>query len=616
MNRPPLNFKEVPRRKSDALKRFDGPNPFSESQAKTYGNRKLLGEFFPTSIFWSLFNEQHEILIGTRGSGKTVLLRMMSYSRLRELSEHDSRASGYIQSRSYIGFYVPSHLEFMKSLPGSEHPDEDRTEYFQYAFNCSAAAAILSEIEVLLKDCILNRTSQLIAESKIVDLVMEIWFPNISSRITGIQDLQWHINVSFHNQPFWLNGSLSQMPGLAGPILAPIRDVLTVVARVLGLDADETNWIACIDEAEFLSEPFIKCINSFMRSANRPLAIKMATLPFKHSTRSTVDGRTTIEPNGNDFNYRVLNNKSDSIDFVGLTNHICKVRLAKLDIECNSLEEFLGKMNKDDGLDYYKLEVGEKEGSDEVLLVNILECLSSPRRTRYETIKEDEYKVNHEYLMKFRPVFYVRHMRQLNARANRAVGWFAGSPTVRKVADGNPRRFLQLMNDLVQVARDRNLNPKNQHRTIFSFCERGLEDCQGLPDVGPLIKELVESVGSLLANRVHGPVMVDGGCGFWLDKEMCSIAELQEAIKVAIQYNQIVVEGATPRLIDEKTQLRLAFMYGVNFWLPLRSGTPIFVGPSNKNASLKSFDPSDEVLTPDVSRKLVSELQLTLFVPS
>ena len=65
-------------RKADDILRYDGPNPFGDSQPRNYADTKILNEFYPTSCFWSLFNDQHEVLLGTRGSGKTYLLKAMS----------------------------------------------------------------------------------------------------------------------------------------------------------------------------------------------------------------------------------------------------------------------------------------------------------------------------------------------------------------------------------------------------------------------------------------------------------------------------------------------------------------------------------------------------------
>ena len=62
---------------------YDVPNPFSDIQARTFSDKKVSDEFYPTKSFWNLFNDQHEVLIGKRGSGKTFLLRMMPHSMLK-----------------------------------------------------------------------------------------------------------------------------------------------------------------------------------------------------------------------------------------------------------------------------------------------------------------------------------------------------------------------------------------------------------------------------------------------------------------------------------------------------------------------------------------------------
>ena len=94
---------------SDSLKDYDGQNPFYDSQARNFSDEKVLDEFFPISSFWDLFNEQHEIIIGTRGSGKTFLLKMMRYSMLKRMKNGD--AQKLVNDKHYFSFYVPMHLE-------------------------------------------------------------------------------------------------------------------------------------------------------------------------------------------------------------------------------------------------------------------------------------------------------------------------------------------------------------------------------------------------------------------------------------------------------------------------------------------------------------------------
>ncbi len=195
------------KRSSDLLEGYSGANPFHESQARAGAERKILSEFYPTSAFWSLFNDQHEILLGTRGSGKTFLLRMMSYTLLREFDHPNAKE--ILNSRSFIAFYVPLHLEFLASISGKKCPDHEKLEYFQFAFNCAAAKALLTEVRALLTDCFTDSRDRLIAEEAIIKLCCSIWFPQPT-----VIALRWKTS----------NGSLKGItPARPSGQMAPLR---------------------------------------------------------------------------------------------------------------------------------------------------------------------------------------------------------------------------------------------------------------------------------------------------------------------------------------------------------------------------------------------------------
>ena len=71
------------KRVADAFKDYSGANPFNDIQGRNFSDDRIIREFQPISKFWTLFNNQHEVIIGTRGSGKTFLLKMMRRSSRR-----------------------------------------------------------------------------------------------------------------------------------------------------------------------------------------------------------------------------------------------------------------------------------------------------------------------------------------------------------------------------------------------------------------------------------------------------------------------------------------------------------------------------------------------------
>ena len=137
-------------RVSDRIKGSNKQNPFSDSQARNFSDTKVVNEFCPISTYWSLFNDQHEVLLGTRGSGKTILLKMMRYSMLKRIE--DPQAKQLVKEKKYLALYVPMYLEFVTHLISSNASEQEQIQFFQFAFNCLLAQSLLTEISDMLNE--------------------------------------------------------------------------------------------------------------------------------------------------------------------------------------------------------------------------------------------------------------------------------------------------------------------------------------------------------------------------------------------------------------------------------------------------------------------------------
>lgn len=585
------------------LKGFKRANPFREAQSRNYGIDKIVEEFYPTSFYWSLFNETHEILLGTRGSGKTILLKMLTYSCLRKFG--NTEAKKYL--KKFVGFYIPLHLEFMAAMPGVEIQKKYRKEYFQFAFNCFAVKSFLSEVENLLEDCFRDEDERINVHFALVKKLVEMWFPSKLKEITSLNALKWKVELLYNSEVGSLNKKLEGVKSFCKPILMPIVAVLDQVNILLGLDPDNFNWIACIDEAEFLEEPFIECINTFLRSDKKRISVKMATMPFKHITLKTNMKDVEIEPEGNDFNYRMLDLAWDDHDFVELTNKICKKRISKCVDSLNendlTLESFLGVVGNDDFIDYYKFNIKQEESTKQAIYRGIVDVLSHKRQKTYQE-KHSSPTVKKEFYDRFAPVFFTRKMKSLNSKGNKIVAWFSGAKNIRRVADGNPRRFIQLMNYIIEEARIHELTPLRQHRVVMDFCCKYHEFTAGLPEYGYLIVKLMELIGENLSKRVHGQEMLDTGCRFNIGKDIIDDELWRGAIEVSIAYSLVITDENTLFFrLHEKSELRLSFLYCVKYWLPMRKGPMILV----KREQNKLFDSVEKAPITEKAAKSIME---------
>lgn len=222
-----------------------------------------------------------------------------------------------------------------------------------------------------------------------------------------------------------------------------------------------------------------------------------------------------------------------------------------------------------------------------------------------------------QYLKKYSPVLYVREMFKAQNIGNRTVGWFAGARIIRRVADGNTRRFLQIMHALTQAAFVSHLIPKSQHRVLVDFCRNAKKSIPGLPRYGLLTDEVIETVGGMLHRRTHDGPLLEAGCDFLIDENVLRGELFQNAIRTGVAYSHFVLPDPTVDRIVGETRLRLSFLHAVCFWLPMRKGDPPprITGNLLAGGVIEGRGKAVEAVE-DEEVKAIKEMQLTLELPN
>jgi hypothetical protein len=558
---------------STNLKDYTGQNPFKDHQARMFDSQKLLREFCPTSRFWSLFNDQHEVLIGRRGSGKTILLKMMRYSLLSKIK--DQRAIKIIEEKKYISIFAPTYLEFLGSFIHQTIPPKEKLLFFQFAFNCLLARSFLYEISAIIDEesDIIKRG---VLSNKIAKIISEIWFPKAENRqINTIEDLTTQIIKLYENCNIQLDKE--NIPRVfQNTICRPIQAVSQLIYKELNFSYEPT-WIICIDEAEFIPKELQRCFNSLFRADSKNIVIKMATLPYRHETTETLIDNIFAESNGNDFSYRKVDMDFNSDDFVNVTNNLVKTRLQNIELEIKnkdnislSLEGFLGKIGEDDLIDYYKEEMKDDSITRESIEKRILSKLSDQRQKKAsETIN---FRKTH--YDKFAPIFFTREMFHLSTNGNTIPGWYAGAKMVRKISDGNPRIFIRIMNLLFEKARKQDLKPKAQHVAVYDFSKQECNATKSLPIYGPDLYYILDSLANKLKEKVHGDVMIFSGNSFQIkNKNIQDNKNLIESLKLGVAYCRVNVDdGSYFSTINNDTKFTLSNTFSAYYWIPIRKG--------------------------------------------
>ena len=552
---------------SEKIKNYMGENPFGDYQGRNFSDKKISSEFYPISSFWSLFNDQHEILIGSRGSGKTFLLKMMRYSMLKKID--DKIAHKYVSSKKYVALYVPMHLEFVVSFTSPEMTEKQQILLFQMAFNCLLAQSLISEIKSLTED-IEDEIKRKELTVKLTKKINEVWFGD-DLDYYDFSELHEKINKVYYNIDL-KNIETNLIPTIfTHKIGSSLLSVKSLIEQILGLS--EPTWIICVDEAEFLNATLQRCINDIFRSDSNRIALKIATLPFYHTTLDTLcDGISVSE--GNDFNYRVIDMDYDSKDFINLTNKICSQRLKISDADLGdlTLEEFVGTVGKDDFIDYYKKEVGENNATYDIIKSNIIGSFSEKKR-RGTTSYENERKTIYD---KYSTIYFTREMYKKSLKGNSKPGWYAGAKTIRKVTQGNPRMFIHIMNNLFEKAMNTTLTPKTQHEVICKYADSVCSSTVALESTGPIIYSGLSSIANILHERVHQDELIACSSSFNLTfSNQEQFEQNRRWIELAIAHSRLIVDNELKKgLRFTNSKLCLGGAFSVKYWLPMRKDTP------------------------------------------
>jgi hypothetical protein len=575
---------------SDKLKGHEGRNPFTAIQARDVAAIDLVHQFQVNQFYLSRFNDNNEIIFGSRGSGKTILLRMMSYSLYRKRKDDFSfSASGHY----YFGVYIPLRLGLMKEISAKPGASSEKQEYFSFCVNCIAAASFLREAKALLEDYIPDSVDRLLLERELVNQCCELWSINLTQGNLKIGSLILKIDHIYQSTPAWIDGK-----GASGPFehtpLYPLLRIADWLTERINLDPDHVTWIANFDEAEFLDEEFQKVINVLMRSEKRPFAVKIATLPFRWKTYETSSERESVQPNNGDVTPIEMKNQWDSEDYQELSNGIIANRLKTTGLFDNddiTIDRFLSENANMSLIDRFRLQFPNI--SPEQLNKAVVDSFGERRKKTFESSNKD---LQGYTLKRFKPLYITRQLHKKSRKGNSVPVLLTGGEMVRRLSEGNPRVLLQIFDRLFEAGTKRTLALREQHRELMEYCVRADQFSKFTPYVGQRISDLIEKISSHLHDNFYKDPLTDVGIKFVLGTAF-STPETVTAIEEAIAHSYIFCEDDSVRSgITSSSIFRLSYITAARKWLPMRLGQGITVGQLISQ-DITNESPSDVVNT-------------------
>ncbi len=554
-------------------------NLFEVENAKNLSPEDLSRTFVVTKDFTRLLSRKHHIVLGSRGSGKTAMVRMLSHGLLRNLS--DKWAKKIIDSKEFIGIYVPTKLEWVGSLKNKPwKTEEDNELFFQWRLNITSCQAFITTLKSCIREYSGGDIHAIENEIKISKLLSNLYFKNekeifsLDSIQKKIKDLEGEMHEALAKKRV-LAASGFSMPETGmyfhTDLFFPLRSSIDLVTEILRLQ--NSTWLLCIDEAEFLDTLHHRILNSFLRTDSDKIFFKITTMPYCHYTLET---NTSVPLNeGHDFEYIYIN--SDPVaDDVSFAQKIFKKRANRGYVAGISLKQLFGQSELLD-----KSET-ENWGSESKVRSFLLKYANEETIARAKELNFSGREFSDQIGRKIKGILYLRsELEETTGRGE--LSCYSGEKLVIRCGDGNPRRIVQILNRFVRTI-DKNviesilkgisLDKKLQSRELAYISTSTLNRVRSEKEVGSELFRMLSKLGDALKHLMAQKISTDVVSSINIPADISDYEWklVEKAVGVGLLFPNVNVNSPDDLPIKEGT-FRVAYVLAPKFHLLPRRGS-------------------------------------------
>ncbi|HCG9193020.1 hypothetical protein [Vibrio parahaemolyticus] len=573
---------------------------FDAFNAKHLNSEDIAKSFVSSKLFLETAKNEHTILVGPRGSGKTTFLRMLSINTLSKWTEADQL------SINYQGIYVPGDLvwgEMIKSLEDAGLNARTSESFSYSAFFTHVMINTIDSIETSL----LQVSSNFLQENhkKVYDAYKEICQilklkpEKISlSRIRHELVLKLNILGEYSrkiaivgNEQFNEAEFEEKVPYAYSDLKLTVEAVLSSIDRAL--ERPEHRWALLLDEFEIAPKYLLNKVITSMRSAAPKVVFKVALVPCGFhqeikSETSAINDYSIVElwyvkkGESNEFCSNLVLSK------FGVSDPLSKLGPTKFGSRFNSnsrnwVGEFDELFEKDEtfksfitsrNIDY------RKEFSAEEAVSNLVRKISP--------------------IVAFRNAFLNKYGKRKGRRS--LPEFYAGWEAISTISEGNPRWLLSVLSPLLvngtasKVSESAQMSKVEASTNAYSAMLKTLplSNNMGLSTKQPIF-ELLEKIGGFFNSRlIDDPFQMSARSTFTVDKNVTK--DVEAALMIAWNYGAIVSVDSenTFGTYDslEGMRFRLSYLLSPKFELNLTTGTAInlstILGSNRPKKSVKA----------------------------
>lgn len=571
----------------------------------------------PQAMFGLLCKNEHSVLIGPRGSGKTTLMKMLRPSSLRAW-RHENKPR-ILRELKFMAVYVASDSSWTgrMSLLDKDSKEHEVYEILQastfvtYLMSSmldaiSEAASIRGDDETELQKFRLTLNNNLegaVAGELAKRWLLELELPSLRAVRFALED-RIRIIDNIYFQIATLKSKISrpqlaEHPFLSLDALSVMRSFVTTVNELC--DSPNKVWAFCIDEIEILNPTLQQSLFRALRSSNdQRIRFKLSVSPFS----KTFISDTSVPMSGNDFTSINLTyaRKHEGVRF---SRQMLNALLAEAGIKESPVELFK-KSKFEPTLPHEGRKTADKYGKGGSRYALLNELNETDRGFASYLVKRnislDELDASSEdERAEIRKLIQIAEIRrefgQTNVfmnkgrsiarhRSRKRIGdLYTGAESLLTICDGNPRWLIGLFRPLIEEAKSqKSVSRSRQARSISNAIARYLSLLSTIPfpyekneDV-PMTRMLDRIGDYFFSDITNLDFKTEPALSFVIDDRV-SDGEL-EAVGAALNQGAFVFipsqESEHAGGIRNK-RFRLSYLLCPRYKLPLMYGQPIML---------------------------------------
>lgn len=583
---------------------------FPTYNARHNSPKEVAESFIWSESFGKLIQNNHSVILGARGCGKTTLMKMLTLPALHTWKGENSESIK--NDISFYAVYVSTDIYWdVKNQTYSSQLMKfgnfsELVSRFSVATNVftSLCDTFLNIIEFELK---INDEDK---EFELCKSLITAW--KLNSVIPKIKHVKEALNIRIDevNQMIQkLIFNTGDNPKVPNPdyfslsFETSIESIIPIFERIYNIE-NTKKWALCFDELEFAplwlqSELFIS-----LRSRKQFIIYKLSASPILSLDLENSLKGAYRATSGNDYELIKMWNLSDHEEF---SKKLIKSLLEKKYPEAN-IDNYFGSneiYNKDSksyekGSDFYKqmIELIKKDDAFKEFLKNKKVKLSNPI-----PVNENQKNTLHR---KIKPIVYYRNAfigenrikkgsNKPELRSRKTNELVFGIEVLSKICDGNPRWLIGITNSILLKSDGKSADKNIQYNELLAAAIRFKNVIANIP-IGNnklTIIDIIDKIGSYFKDQILGHQFKMDPKGTFVvdDNDIIIPNNIIDLLEKGISQGAFILLDSNDDFFDfevRKQRFKLSYLFFILYNLPLRKYNKVNLSECLKGTDLSN----------------------------